>query len=152
MECLIVEVVDDRAFLQESSEITFNDKNMKMRYLDHRRPPLLSNIYKSNPHQESLGGYECFCKPHPTKYFTSSGNLRKEDSGMPNGSDKVWWKRRIHRRSHPAVVEGGPHSLFSLLPCGENRSLISCASGEAMVAQAPISHIHLSSMCKRKVE
>ena len=71
---------------------------------------------------------------------------------MPNGSDRVWGKRQIHHRPHSAMVEGGPHSLSSSLPFSENGSLISCASREAMVAQAPISPIHLSSMCEGKVE
>ena len=35
---LTTEVIDDRAFLQESSEITFSDEDMEVRYSDHRRP------------------------------------------------------------------------------------------------------------------
>ena len=66
-------------------------------------------------------------------HFTSSRNFRKEDLGMPNGSDRVWGMRRIHRRPHSAVVEGGSNSLFSSLPCGENESLIPCAYGKNMV-------------------
>ena len=134
IECLTAEVADDRALLQESGGL------------------LLSSIYKSNSHQESLGGYKRFCKSHPTKHFTSCRNFRKEDLGMPNESDRIWGKRQIHRRPHSAVVEGGPYSLSSSFPCGENGSLISCMPREAMVAQALISLIHLSSMCERNVE
>ena len=37
-ECLSVEVADDRDLLQELSEITFSNEDMKMGYPDHRRP------------------------------------------------------------------------------------------------------------------
>ena len=37
-ECLSVEVIDDRALLQESSEITFSNEDMKVWHLDHKRP------------------------------------------------------------------------------------------------------------------
>ena len=35
IECLTTEVTDDRAFLQEASEINFSDENMEVRYSDH---------------------------------------------------------------------------------------------------------------------
>ena len=38
IEFLSVEVVDDRALLQESSEITFSNEDMKVWHLDHKRP------------------------------------------------------------------------------------------------------------------
>ena len=38
IECLIAEVIDDRALLQESSEITFIDEDMEVGYLDHKWP------------------------------------------------------------------------------------------------------------------
>ena len=38
IECLIVEVTDDKVFLQESSETTFSDEDMEVGYSDHRRP------------------------------------------------------------------------------------------------------------------
>ena len=37
IECLSAEVTDDRALLQESSEITFSNENMKVGHPDHRR-------------------------------------------------------------------------------------------------------------------
>ena len=58
------------------------------------KAPLLSSIHKSNPHQESLGGYGQFHKSHPTKHFTSSKNFKKKkDSGMPNGSNRIMGKK-----------------------------------------------------------
>ena len=38
IECLIVETRSNRAFLEDTNEITFSDKDMEVRYLDHRRP------------------------------------------------------------------------------------------------------------------
>ena len=38
VECLITEISDDRALLQESTEITFSNEDMEVGYLDHRRP------------------------------------------------------------------------------------------------------------------
>ena len=38
IECLIAEVTDDGALLQESSEIIFSDEDMEVGYPDHRRP------------------------------------------------------------------------------------------------------------------
>ena len=42
IECLTVKVADDKALLQESSEITFSDKDMEVRYSDHKRPLYLA--------------------------------------------------------------------------------------------------------------
>ena len=125
---------------------------MEVGYSNHRRPLYLAVFINQIPIKRALVDIGAFCKPHRTKHFTSSGNLKKEDSGMPNGSDRVYGKRQIHHRPHPTVVKGGPHSLSSSLPYGENGSLKSCASGEAIVAQASISPIHLSSVRERNVE
>ena len=37
IECLTVKVTDDKALLQESSEINFSDEDMEVRYSNHRR-------------------------------------------------------------------------------------------------------------------
>ena len=133
IECLTIEIVDDRALLQELSEITFSDKDMEVGYSDHRRPFYLAISINQIPIKRALvDGH--FCKPYPIKHFTSSRNFRKEDSGMPNGSDRVWGKRQIHHRPHSAVVESGSNSLSISLPCGENGSLIPYTSGKTMVA------------------
>ena len=42
VECLAAEIPDDRAFLQESTEITFSDEDMEVGYPDHRRPLYLA--------------------------------------------------------------------------------------------------------------
>ena len=38
VECLIAEISDDRALLQESTDITFSNEDMEVGYPDHRRP------------------------------------------------------------------------------------------------------------------
>ena len=71
---------------------------------------------------------------------------------MLDGSDRIQRKGRIHHRPHPTVVKGRPHSFLSSVPCGKDEGLVSCAFGEAMVAQTLISPIHLSPVCEGKVE
>ena len=38
VECLSVEIKTDKAFIQDTNEITFSDENMEVGYSDHRRP------------------------------------------------------------------------------------------------------------------
>ena len=116
------------------------------------RGPSTCSIHKSNLHQESLGRYRRFYKSHSIEHFTSSRNFRKKDSGMPNGSNRIWQKGRIHRRPHPTVVKGGPYSFLSPVPRGEDGGLISCAFGETMVAQTSIGLVHLLLVCEGKDE
>ena len=137
--------------MQESSEITFSDEDMEVGYLDHRRPLYLAASINQIPIKRALVDTGAFVT-HPIKHFTSGRNFRKKDSGVPNESDKVQRKGRIHRRPHPIVVKGGPYSFLSSVPRGKDRGLISCAFGEAMVAQTPISPVHLSPMRKGKIE
>ena len=71
---------------------------------------------------------------------------------IPNGSNRVRRKRRVHRRPYLTVVESKSYSFFSSFPCGQNGSILSCAFGKALVAQTSIGPIHLSPMCERKIE
>ena len=92
------------------------------------------------------------CKSRPIEHFTSSRNFRKKDSGVPNGSDMIRQKGRVHHGPCLAVAKSRPHSFSNSVPFGENRGILSCAFGKTMVAQAPIGSIHLSLVCKRKIE
>ena len=38
VECLLAKIPDDRALLQELTEITFSNEDMEVGYPDHRRP------------------------------------------------------------------------------------------------------------------
>ena len=113
---------------------------------------LPGSIHKSNSHKDSLVEYRCFCKSHSIEHFTSIRNFGKKDLGMPNGSDRVWRKGQVHHRPYSAVVESRPHSFFSSVSCGENKSILSRAIGKAMVTQTSIGPIHLSPMRERKIE
>ena len=42
VECLSAEIPEDRALLQESTEITFSNEDMKVEHPDHRRPLYLA--------------------------------------------------------------------------------------------------------------
>ena len=54
IECLSAEVTDDRALLQESSEITFSNEDMEVGYLDHRRPLYLAASINQIPIKKAL--------------------------------------------------------------------------------------------------
>lgn len=42
VECLTIEAWTDRAFLQDTNEITFSDEDMEVGYSNHRRPLYLA--------------------------------------------------------------------------------------------------------------
>ena len=54
IECLSAEVTDDRALLQESSEITFSNEEMEVGYPDHRRPLYLAASINQIPIKKAL--------------------------------------------------------------------------------------------------
>ena len=54
IKCLIVEVMDDKAFLQDVNEITFSDEDMEVAYLDHRRPLYLAVSINRIPIKRAL--------------------------------------------------------------------------------------------------
>ena len=54
VECLSAEVTDDRALLQESSEITFSNEDMEVGYLDHKRPFYLAASINQIPIKKAL--------------------------------------------------------------------------------------------------
>ena len=54
IECLSVEVTDNRALLQESSEITFSNEDMEVGYPDHMRPLYLAASINQIPIKRAL--------------------------------------------------------------------------------------------------
>ena len=54
VECLSAETPEDRALLQESTEITFSDKDMEVGYPDHRRPLYLAASINQIPIKRAL--------------------------------------------------------------------------------------------------
>ena len=150
VECLSAEMPEDRALLQESTEITFSSEDMEVGHPEEAS--LFSSIYKSNLHQGGPGRYRCFRKPHSIEHPASRRNFREKDPRMPDGSNEIRWKRRVHRRSHSVIVESRSYSLFSSFPRGQNESILPCAFGKTLVTQTPTSLVHLPPMCERKIE
>ena len=54
VECLFAEIPEDRALLQESTEITFSDEDMEVGYPDHRRPLYLAASINQIPIKRAL--------------------------------------------------------------------------------------------------
>ena len=54
VECLSAEMPEDRALLQESTEITFSSKDMEVGHLDHKRPLYLATSINQIPIKRAL--------------------------------------------------------------------------------------------------
>ena len=54
IECLTAEVAEDRALLQESSEINFSYEDMEVGYSDHKRPLYLAASINQIPIKRAL--------------------------------------------------------------------------------------------------
>ena len=54
VECLSAEIPDDRALLQESTEITFSNEDMEVGYPDHQRPLYLATSINQIPIKRAL--------------------------------------------------------------------------------------------------
>ena len=54
VECLSAEILDDRAILQESTEITFNNEDVEVGHPDHRRPLYLAASINQIPMKRAL--------------------------------------------------------------------------------------------------
>ena len=74
VECLLAETRADKAFLQDTNEITFSDEDMEVGYSDHKR-------------------YKRLNKPYSTWHVASNRNFRRKNSRMPNGGHRIWQKR-----------------------------------------------------------
>ena len=134
IEFLIAEVTDDKALLQESSEIIFSDEDMEVGYSDHRRPIYLVASINQIPIKRALVDTSTSVNLILLSTLQAARISKKKDSGMPNGSNRIMGKRQIHRRPHLVVVESGTNSLFGLLPRDENGGLVPHAIGKTVVA------------------
>ena len=54
VECLAVETRANKAFLQDTNEITFNDEDMEVGYSDHMRPLYLATSINQIPIKRAL--------------------------------------------------------------------------------------------------
>ena len=83
IECLIVDVTDDRALLQESSEITFSDEDMKVGFPKHRRPLYLAVSINQTPIKRALVDIGASVNLISLSTLQAVGILEKKIQGCP---------------------------------------------------------------------
>ena len=81
IECLSAEVTDDRALLQESSEITFSNEEMEVGYPDHRRPLYLVASINQIPIKKALVNIGAFVNPIPLSTLQAVGISERKIQG-----------------------------------------------------------------------
>ena len=81
IECLTIEIVDDRALLQELSEITFSDKGMEVGYSDHRRPFYLAISINQIPIKRALVDMGTSVNLIPLSTLQAAGILERKIQG-----------------------------------------------------------------------
>ena len=83
IECLTAEVADDKALLQESSEINFSDKDMEVGYSDHKRPLYLVASINQIPIKRALVDTGAFVNLIPLSTLQVAGISKKKIQGYP---------------------------------------------------------------------
>ena len=83
VECLSAEIPDDRALLQESTEITFSNENMKVGYPDHRRPLYLVASINQIPIKRVLVDTGAFVNLIPLSTSQAAGISERKIQGCP---------------------------------------------------------------------
>ena len=81
IEFLIAEVTDDKALLQESSEITFSDKDMEVGYPDHRRPLYLTASINQIPIKRAFVDIGASINLIPISTLQATGVLERKIQG-----------------------------------------------------------------------
>ena len=120
VECLAVEIPDDRALLQESTEITFSDEDMEVGYPDHRRPFYLVASINQIPIKRALVDTSASVNLIPLSTLQVARISERKIQGCPM-EDRIWRKGRVHCGPRSAMAESRPHSFSSSVPCSENR-------------------------------
>ena len=83
IECLSAEVTDDRALLQESSEITFSNEEMEVGYPDHRRPLYLAASINQIPIKKALVNIGASVNLIPLSTLQAVGISERKIQGCP---------------------------------------------------------------------
>ena len=81
IECLSAEVTNDRALLQESSEITFSNEDMEVGYPDHRRSLYLAASIIQIPIKRALMDTGAFENLIPLSTIQAAGILERKIQG-----------------------------------------------------------------------
>ena len=83
VECLSVEMSEDRALLQESTEITFSSEDMEVGHPDHRRPLYLVAFINQIPIKRALVDTGASVNLIPLSTLQAAGILEKKIQGCP---------------------------------------------------------------------
>ena len=83
IECLSAKVINDRALLQESSDITFSNKDMEVRYPDHRRPLYLAASINQIPIKRALVDTSTSMNLIPLSTLQAAGISKRKIQGCP---------------------------------------------------------------------
>ena len=83
VECLAAEIPDDRALLQESTEITFSDEGMEVGYPEHRRPLYLAAFINQIPIKRALVDIGASVNLIPLSTLQAVGILERKIQGCP---------------------------------------------------------------------
>ena len=83
VECLAAKIPDDRALLQESTEITFSDEDMEVGYLDHRRPLYLAAFINQIPIKRALVDTSASVNLIPLSTLQAAGISERKIQGCP---------------------------------------------------------------------
>ena len=152
VECLTAEARTDKAFLQDTNEITFSDEDIEVGYLDHRRPLYLAGSINQIPIKKALVDIGTSINLIPLNKLQAAGISESKIQRCLIEVTGFGGRGENHHRTHTAMAEGGPNSLFSLIPCGKDKILLSCIARKATAAQTPLDSIHLSPVCEREIE
>ena len=83
VECLSAEILEDRALLQESTEITFSDEDMEVGYPDHRRPLYLAASINQIPIKRALVDTGASVNLIPLSTLQAPGISERKIQGCP---------------------------------------------------------------------
>ena len=83
VECLSAEIPDDRALLQESTEITFSNEDIEIGYPDHWRPLYLAASINQIPIKRALVDTSASVNLIPLSTLQAAGILERKIQGCP---------------------------------------------------------------------
>ena len=83
VECWAIEIPDNRALLQESTEITFSDEDMEVGYPDHRRPFYLAASINQIPIKKALVDTSASVNLIPLSTLQAAGISERKIQGCP---------------------------------------------------------------------
>ena len=83
VECWAIEIPNNRALLQESTEITFSDEDMEVAYPYHRRPFYLAASINQIPIKKALVDTSAFVNFIPLSTLQAAGISKRKIQGCP---------------------------------------------------------------------